>query len=265
MKKEKESPWHWQWRNFTNNERSLFNEWIAPATIEDFTGKDVLEGGCGGGQHLMFVAPVAKSVTAVDLNTVEIARKRNSNAKNVTFVEGDLALVNFGRQFDVVICIGVIQHTDDPNLTFDNLYRHLAPGGKMIVWTYSAEGNELVRFGVEPLRQLFFRHIPKPALVWLANLTTAIMYPFVYTIYKIPFFRWLPYFAYFKKFRVLAFQRNMLNVFDKLNAPQTHFLTRGDCQAWFNEQKFEPETLSIRHHMNVSYSLVGTKRLAPTS
>ena len=160
----KQDAWHWQWSAFADDERSLFDEWIAPATIADFAAKDVLEGGCGGGQHTSFVAPVARSVTAVDLNTTEIARKRNSEAKNITFVEADMGTVDVGRQFDVVFCIGVIHHTDDPDLTFENLYRHLQPGGKMIVWTYAAEGNALVRFGVEPLRKLFFSHLPKPAL-----------------------------------------------------------------------------------------------------
>jgi SAM-dependent methyltransferase len=261
----KQDAWYRQWSAFTDEEYSLFYEWIAPASIEDFTAKDVLEGGCGGGQHTLLVAPVAKSVTAVDLNTIEIARKRNSNAKNITFVEGDLAKIDLKRQFDVVFCIGVIHHTDDPGLTFENLYRHLAPGGKMIIWTYSAEGNTLMRFGVEPLRKLFFSHLPKSALALLAKSITVMLYLPVYSIYRISVFRTLPYFDYFKKFRELSLQRNVLNVFDKLNAPQTHFITLKRCQVWFNEQRFEPETISIRYHAGVSYSLVGTKRLVHPS
>jgi SAM-dependent methyltransferase len=261
----KQDAWHWQWSTFADDERSLFDEWIAPATIEDFTGKDVLEGGCGGGQHTSFVAPTAKSVTAVDLNTTDIAKTRNSDARNITFVEGDLALVDLDRQFDVVFCIGVIHHTDDPDLTFENLYRHLAPGGKMIVWAYSAEGNALVQFGVEPLRKLFFSHLPKPALVLLARFITAGLYIPVHSIYRISGLRKLPYFDYFKKFRKLTFERNVLNVFDKLNAPQTQFISRNRCQEWFNEQRFEAKTISIRHHAGVSYSLVATKRLAQSA
>lgn len=258
----KQDAWHWQWSTFADDNRSLFDEWIAPATIDDFKDKDVLEGGCGGGQHTSFVAPGAKSVTSVDLNTTDIAKERNAETSNITFVEGDLATVDLGRQFDVVFCIGVIHHTDDPDVTFENLYRHLAPGGKMIVWAYSADGNALVRFGVEPLRKLFFSHLPKPALALLSKMITAMLYVPVYSIYRISVFEKLPYFEYFKKFRELSFERNVLNVFDKLNAPQTQFITRNRCQAWFSEERFEPETISIRHHAGVSYSLVANRRLA---
>jgi SAM-dependent methyltransferase len=253
--------WHWQWSRFADNQQSLFEEWIAPATISDFADKHVLEGGCGGGQHTSFVAPVAASVTAVDLNTIDLAQARNPATRNVTFIEGDLATIDLDRQFDVVFCTGVIHHTDDPDVTFENLYRHCAPGGKMIIWTYSAEGNSLVRFGVEPFRKFFLRHLPKPFLTFLAKLTTALLYIPVHTVYRIAGFRFLPYFDYFKKFRELSFMRNVLNVFDKLNAPQTQFITRTRCREWFNEQRFEPASISIRHHVGVSYSLVATKRL----
>jgi 2-polyprenyl-3-methyl-5-hydroxy-6-metoxy-1,4-benzoquinol methylase len=109
---------------FRDEERFLFEEWIAPVTMRDFADKDVLECGCGGGQHTSFVAPYARLLTAVDLNTADIARERNKALSNVTFVEADLGTMNLGRQFDVVYCIGVIHHTDDPDATFRNIWRH---------------------------------------------------------------------------------------------------------------------------------------------
>lgn len=155
----KSDEWLTQWTMFSDEERFLFEEWIAPATIENFRGKDVLECGCGGGQHTRIVAEVAASVTAVDLNTAELARQRNSGMTNVTFVDADLAAMDLGRQFDVVFCIGVIHHTDDPDRTFANISHHLKPGGRIIVWTYSAEGNALVRWLVEPARKIGRAHV----------------------------------------------------------------------------------------------------------
>jgi hypothetical protein len=87
------------------------------------------------------------------------------------------------------------------------------------------------------------------------------MVPFVYTIYRFKLARVLPYFEYFENFRKLTYQRNMLNVFDKLNAPQTHFFTRQDCEAWFNERLFVKESIGIRWHAGVSYSLMGVKKM----
>jgi SAM-dependent methyltransferase len=252
--------WREQWSLFQDSEQFLFEEWIAPVTLNDLRGKSVLEAGCGGGQHTSFMAPIARSVTAVDLNTAEIARERNKAFANVRFVAGDIASLDLGEQFDIVVCIGVIHHTDDPDRTFENLFRHLRPGGRMVIWTYSAEGNELVRYGVEPVRKAVLRHLSRPSLVWLSRAIAIAMYPIVHTVYRVPALAFLPYYEYFGNFRRLSFSRNMLNVFDKLNAPQTRFTTRKKCDDWFSRERFEPASISIRPYKGVSYSLSGVKR-----
>lgn len=255
---EKHSEWAEQWSLFQDNERFLFEEWIAPATMADFADKDVLECGCGGGQHTAFVAAHARSITAVDLNTVAIARERNRNSDNVTFVEADLATMDLGRQFDVVFCIGVIHHTDDPDRTFETLFRHLKPGGMMIVWAYSAEGNALVRYGVEPIRKVFLSRMPRRGLVALSQIITALMYIPIHTVYRLNVLRFLPYFDYFRNFRRLSFGRNVLNVFDKLNAPQTQFITAERARRWFSAERFTPQP-SLRPYAGVSWSMVGQR------
>ena len=40
--------------------------------------------------------------------------------------------------FDLVYCIGVIQHTPDPERAFDSLSRLVKPGGQLAVWIYDA-------------------------------------------------------------------------------------------------------------------------------
>lgn len=260
MTQAKQPEWADQWSRFADEERFLFDEWIAPRTLEEFRGKRVLECGCGGGQHTAMMAAVAGQVTAVDLNAVEVARARNAGRTNVRFVEADIAGLDLGEQFDIVVCIGVIHHTDDPDRTFEAIYRHCRPGGTVIIWTYSSEGNALVRFVVEPLRALFLQRLPRPLLVRLSELVTAMLYPFVYSIYLPSATSFLPYHEYFANFRRLPFRRNVLNVYDKLNAPQTRFTTRTTCDRWFNATRFEGATISIRRYAGVSYSLSGVKR-----
>jgi SAM-dependent methyltransferase len=255
--------WREQWTLFTDDERFLFQEWIAPRTLEDFRDRTVLECGAGGGQHTAFVAEVARHVTAVDLNTIELARHRNAGAANVTFVEADIAALDLAERFDVVFCIGVIHHTDDPDRTFAAILRHCKPGGLVIVWAYSAEGNALVRYLVEPARALLLRHLPRRVLVRLSEALTAVLYPAVYSVYVPRFTSFLPYHAYFANFRRLSFRRNVLNVFDKLNAPQTHFITADRCRQWFNPADFDPGSIAIRRYAGVSYSMSGIKRPAP--
>ena len=258
---EKQLEWRDQWTLFQDDERFLFEEWIAPRTLEHFRGKTVLECGCGGGQHTGFVAPVAAHVTAVDLNAIDVARDRNRRFQNISYLEADIASLDLTERFDVVFCIGVIHHTDNPDQTFEAIYRHCKPGGLVIIWTYSAEGNGLVRYLVEPLRAMLLRRLPRSLLVRLSEAITALLYPIVYSIYLPRFTSFLPYHEYFRNFRRLSFRRNVLNVFDKLNAPQTRFTTRAQCDRWFDARRFDASSISIRRYAGVSYSLSGVKRV----
>ena len=254
--------WHQQWVSFANDADFQFHEWIAPATLETFRGQDVLECGCGGGDHTRLVAEVARTVTAVDLNTAGLARSRNLQFTNIEFVEADLATMNLGRAFDVAFCVGVIHHTDNPTQTFENIYRHLKPGGTMIIYGYAAEGNWPMRFIVEPTRRILIRHLPRGLVLIFSAILTAAMYPIVHTLYRLPIATQLPYYKFFFGFRKLWWRKNLLDTYDKLNAPQQHFLTREVCESWITHERFESASISVRHHMAVCWSLVGIKRAA---
>jgi len=253
---QKHNEWHFQWDKYYDDSLFLFKEWIYPNKLEDFRGKDVVDCGCGGGQHINFIAPLAKSVVGIDLNTVDIARRNNRQHPNVSFIEGDLAKINVGRRFDIAYCIGVLQHTADPDKTFDNIKNLVKPGGRLIVWCYSKEGNWPNWLFLEPLKRLFILRLPKNLLNRIAFVMTAVFYPLVYTVYRLPL-RFLPYYQYFENFRLLSFRRNMLNVFDKLNAPMTNFITRNQIEEWFNRGEFSG--VYMDHYKGVSWRASGTK------
>lgn len=145
----------------------------------------------------MLVAAIARTVTAVDLNTATLARNRMKDFTNVKFVEADLASMTLGQKFDVVFCVGVIHHTDNPTRTFENIYRHLKPGGTMIIYGYAAEGNWPMRFLVEPARRIFVRHLPRWLVYVISVLVSAAMYPVVHTLYRLPIANQLPYYKFF--------------------------------------------------------------------
>jgi hypothetical protein len=65
---QQKSEWYGQWELLQCNELFLFKDWIHPNALEDFRSKDVLECGCGGGQHTSFISPCAKFISTVDLN-----------------------------------------------------------------------------------------------------------------------------------------------------------------------------------------------------
>lgn len=254
---EKQAEWAWQWEHVQDHERWLFLDWIHPNRLEDFAGKDVLDCGCGGGQHITFSAPYAATVTGVDLNAIDVARERTSGLSNVSLEDADLATMDLGRQFDIVYCIGVIHHTDNPDATFANLARHCKSGGRLIVWCYSREGNFLNRTLVEGAKSLLIHALPRPVVFGLGRALTVLVYVPVYTVYLLPL-RFLPYYDYFINWRKMSFARNFLNVFDKLNAPHTDFIARQRIAGWFSDREFRDVHLSP--YAGVSWRGSGTKR-----
>lgn len=231
---EKQSEWLEQWSLLQDHNEFLFEEWISPYSINDFKDKDVLECGCGGGQHTSIIASVAKSVMAVDLNTIFLAKERNKNFTNVTFIESDITNLKLSEQFDIVLCIGVLQHTSNPEAVVHAMKAHLKPGGLLLIWCYSREGNFLVRKVVEPIRKAILTGLTRKKLLQVSKIITALMYIPIYTIYLLPI-RMLPFFEYFQNFRKLSFYRNLLNVFDKLNAPQTIFFDQKTATSFVSD------------------------------
>ncbi|MCX5712314.1 MAG: class I SAM-dependent methyltransferase [Candidatus Omnitrophica bacterium] len=250
MAQSKQNQWHEQWALFRDEEVFLFKDWIYPLKLEDFKDKDVLECGCGGGQHTSFIAPYARSITAVDLNTIDIAAQRNSDFKNVDFIENDIATMDLGKKFDIVLSVGVIHHTDDPDKAVQNLKKHVKSGGKLVLWVYSQEGNFLISAFIEPFRKLFLGHIHKRILMFFSGSITLLLYPIIYSIYLLPL-HWLPYYEYFGNFRKLSFKRNCLNVFDKLNAPQVEFISKERMLGWFSGKDFND--VAITSYKGVSW------------
>jgi SAM-dependent methyltransferase len=253
----KQDEWNFQWNIFFDHSSFLFKEWIAPNTLASFTGKTVLDCGCGAGQHISFVAPYAKNVTGVDLNTSKIAKKNNAKFSNVRFVEADIASMSLRKKFDIVYSIGVIHHTDDPDKTFKNIKAHVKKGGKLIIWVYAWEGNFLNRTMLEFLKKIFILKLNKKILLGMSYVITTLLYIPIYTIYLLPL-RFLPFYQYFQNWRKLSFTWNNANVFDKFNAPQTHFIKEQTVKKWFNSKEFK--SVHIAHYKGVSWRASGTKK-----
>lgn len=248
----RQDEWRYQWQNYRDRTEFLFRDWIAPNTLESFRDQTVLEAGCGGGHHTRLLATHAARVTAVDLNTAGLAREELAAYANVEVQDADIAKMEFDQGFDAVICVGVAHHTDDPDATVANLRRCVKPGGRLILWVYAHEGNAPARWLIEFPRRLFLRFLPRSLVALLAWWITLWVYPLAYTLYLLPL-KFLPYFEYLKNWRRLGLRRNMLNVFDKLNAPQTQFITRARAQSWADAPGFELEHLSP--YVGVSWRL----------
>ena len=112
---------------------------IAGGSLDVFKGKKTLEAGCGAGRFTELMLEAGASVLAIDLSSaVEANHKNCSNFEHYYVAQADIMNLSVAtEQFDIVICIGVIQHTPDPDATMNVLCSHVKPGGMLLIDHYS--------------------------------------------------------------------------------------------------------------------------------
>ena len=102
-------------------------------------GERVLDLGSGAGTDSLVAAQMVGAdghVTGIDMTAAMLAKARAAAVEmgvaNVEFVEGEAERLPFAdASFDVVISNGVIDLVPDKDAVFAELYRVLAPGGRM--------------------------------------------------------------------------------------------------------------------------------------
>ena len=114
---------------------------IVGGTLEALRAKTVLEAGCGAGRFTEVMLDAGARVFAVDLSTAVEANFENCSQFEDYFVcQADIGrLPTLPGTFDAVVCVGVIQHTPDPEETIAKLCAYVRPAGWLFMDHYPPE------------------------------------------------------------------------------------------------------------------------------
>lgn len=140
---------------------------------DNLADKEVLECGCGAGRFTEILLSRGACVTSVDLSDAVDACADNCPLdRRHRIAQADIEKLPFKpRQFDVVFCLGVIQHTPNPEHTIAKLYEQVKPGGSLVIDHYTANLSWYTK--TAPLfRQVLKRLSPERGLrctEWLVN------------------------------------------------------------------------------------------------
>jgi SAM-dependent methyltransferase len=128
---------------------------IAGGSLDAFAEQSVLEAGCGAGRFTEVMLGAGATVFAADISSAVEANRENCGDSERYFVcQADITRLPVQKeQFDVVVCVGVIQHTPDPERTMSALCSYVKPGGRLFIDHYPPN------YPVGLARSLLRRHL----------------------------------------------------------------------------------------------------------
>ncbi len=102
-------------------------------------GVRILEAGSGAGRFTEVLLRTGADVYSFDYSSaVDANYANNGGAENLSLFQGNIFNIPFAeRSFEKVFCLGVIQHTPDPELAFKSLARQVKPGGELVIDVYT--------------------------------------------------------------------------------------------------------------------------------
>ncbi|MHA6343927.1 bifunctional 2-polyprenyl-6-hydroxyphenol methylase/3-demethylubiquinol 3-O-methyltransferase UbiG [Roseivivax sp. CAU 1761] len=128
-------------------------------------GRRVLDLGCGGGFMAEALAARGARVTGLDPAAKAVAAAARHAAQeglDIAYLAGRGEALPFAdAAFDIVVCVDVLEHVDDPARVLAEAARVLAPGGSFLFDTINRTA--LARFGAVTMAERVIRLLPRGA------------------------------------------------------------------------------------------------------
>lgn len=156
-------------------------------TENELKGKWVLDAGCGAGRFLDAAANSQAEIIGIDISSAVDAAKANLEGKeNVHFIQASIYELPFKEgTFDFCYCLGVIQHTPDPESSIRSLAEKVKEGGKIAVTIYERRKWWTMFFSKYWLRPVTKR-MPNETLLKMIKGLMPIAFPITDVLFRIP-------------------------------------------------------------------------------
>lgn len=173
-----------QWNSFRRTQMDSFTgRPISRERLERCLGgslgvvkdRTVLEAGCGAGRFTEQLLAAGAQLFAFDLSSAVEANHENCAGSERYFVcQADLLRLPVRPgYFDFVICLGVIQHTPDPEETISRLATYVKPEGWLVIDHYRYGAKDMTRIR-QWLRRVLLRMPSRCSLALVRGMVAAL-------------------------------------------------------------------------------------------
>lgn len=211
-----------------------------------YKGKSVADVGAGQGRFTMpLLESGAKEVVCMDLGeAISLASKKYRHDDRVLCVQTDIYKLPFERCFDLVICIGVLQHLPDPSGGFGQLTVLSRPGGRVFAWCY---GESTMKPILIVLRSIC-KFMPVQILWWFSAIPAFVRFMISLIGIKVRRMKMLKMADQlpFSMYEGYSFNYMHTNTFDHLSARIINFFERKDIEKWMKAAKIKDFSLVER-------------------
>jgi 2-polyprenyl-3-methyl-5-hydroxy-6-metoxy-1,4-benzoquinol methylase len=200
----------------------------------------ILEIGCGAGRftEVLLNTPAAH-VTSIDYTSAVEANQGNfPQDERHRVIQADLNVLPFSPgQFDIVFCLGVVQHTPSPEHTIAKIYEQVKRGGHVVLDHYTYSLSRYTKSAVL-VRPLLKRLPPASGLKWSERLVD-VFFPLHRAaknarIMQILISRISPILSYYHAFPELndrlQYEWALLDTHDSLTDWYKHLRTKGQIE-----------------------------------
>jgi 2-polyprenyl-3-methyl-5-hydroxy-6-metoxy-1,4-benzoquinol methylase len=232
--------------------KAKFLKLVYPHNEGSFKDKSVLDAGCGNGRNSLWVLKFgARELAAFDYHpaTVAVAKQNLKDFPNAKVFLNSIYEIPYRDKFDVVMCIGVLQHLHDPETALKNLVAACKPGGTVVIWTYGKENNGFITTVIDPIRFVTSR-LPIFIPYGIAYILSLILYSYL----KI--FR--PKNQYLQLMSTYSFRLLFNIVFDHLIPKISKYWARQELVDLFG--KYEVKDVQINSVAGNTWTVVATKK-----
>lgn len=210
--------------------------------LDRLGGAVALDAGCGQGRYSRFTARHVAALVALDgSDAVEVAARNLAGEDGVVVVRADVRRPPLAdASIDLVTCLGVLHHLDDPQAGFDALARLVAPGGRFLAYVYSRPtGRGLRRTGLAAaagVRRLTVRLPHRLVRALAAPIAAGLYVGLVLPGALGARLGWRRPAAWpLATYRGAPLRSLWLDTFDRLNAPVEHRYTAAEVERWFGD------------------------------